>query len=88
LIYDYEDIVGTVICHQTQNTIGIHSLGILPNMRGKGYATEIMYNVLNKGLEQGCNLATLQASKMAKSMYEKMGFTTEFIMRNYKLKIK
>lgn len=86
LIYDHEDIVGTVICHQTQNTIGIHSLGILPNMRGKGYATEIMYNALNKALEQGCNLATLQASKMAKSMYEKMGFTTEFIMRNYKLK--
>lgn len=87
LIYDHEDIVGTVICHQTQATIGIHSLGILPDMRGKGYATQIMFSALNKGLEQGCNLATLQASKMAKSMYEKMGFTTEFIMRNYKLKI-
>ncbi|GGK34274.1 hypothetical protein GCM10007962_30900 [Yeosuana aromativorans] len=86
LIYDQENIVGTVITHQTLATIGIHSLGILPNMRGKGYATQIMYRVLNKGLEQGCNLATLQASKMAKNMYEKMGFTTEFIMRNYKLK--
>lgn len=86
LIYDHEDLLGTVICHQTQTTIGIHSLGILPHMRGKGYATQIMYSVLNKGLEQGCKFATLQASKMAKSMYEKMGFTTEFIMRNYKLK--
>lgn len=55
-------------------------------MRGNGYATQIMHHLLNKGLEQGCNLATLQASKMAKSMYEKMGFTTEFKMRNYKLK--
>lgn len=86
LIYDSEDLVGTVICHQTQATIGIHSLGIVPDMRGKGYATQIMYSVLNKGLEQGCDLVTLQASNMAKSMYEKMGFTTEFIMRNYKLK--
>lgn len=86
LIYGNEGIVGTVVCHQTQATIGIHSLGILLNMRGKGYATEIMYNLINKGIDQGCNLATLQASKMAKSMYEKMGFTTEFIMRNYKLK--
>lgn len=86
LIYDYEDIVGTMICHQTLATIGIHSLGIVPYMRGKGYATQIMHKVINMGLEQGCNLATLQASKMAKSMYEKMGFTTEFIMRNYKLK--
>lgn len=86
LIYDQEQIVGTVISHQTNSTIGIHSLGILPHMRGNGYATQIMHHLLNKGLEQGCNLATLQASKMAKSMYEKMGFTTEFIMRNYKLK--
>lgn len=86
LIYDQENIIGTVISHQTNSTIGIHSLGILPNMRGNGYATQIMHQLLNNGLEQGCNLATLQASKMAKSMYEKMGFTTEFIMRNYKLK--
>ncbi|NJX16879.1 GNAT family N-acetyltransferase [Tamlana crocina] len=86
LIYDQENIVGTVISHQTRATLGIHSLGILPNMRGNGYATQIMHHLLNKGLEQRCNLATLQASKMAKSMYEKMGFTTQFIMRNYKLK--
>ncbi len=86
LVYNQEQIVGTVISHQTKSTIGIHSLGIVPNMRGSGYATEIMYHILNKGLEKGCNLATLQASKMAKSMYEKMGFTTEYIMRNYKLK--
>lgn len=86
LIYDNEDLVGTIISHLTQSTIGIHSLGILPSMRGKGYATQIMHKILNKGLEQDCNLATLQASKMAKSMYERMGFVTEFIMRNYKLK--
>lgn len=86
VIYDQENIIGTVIEHQTNSTIGIHGLGILPNMRGKGYATQIMHHILNKGLEQRCNLATLQASKMAKSMYEKMGFKTEFIMRNYKLK--
>lgn len=86
LIFDQEQIVGTVINHKTLSTIGIHSLGILPTMRGNGYATEIMYHLLNKGLEEGYNLATLQASKMAKSMYEKIGFTTEYIMRNYKLK--
>lgn len=87
LIYDEEQIVGTVISHQTQSTFGIHSLGIIPKMRGKGYATQIMHSLLNKALQENCKLATLQASKMAKSMYEKMGFTTEFIMRNYKLKI-
>lgn len=86
LIYDQDELVGTVIVHQTQKTLGIHSLGIVPTMRGKAYATQIMYNLINKGIEQKCHLATLQASQMAKSMYEKMGFTTQFIMRNYKLK--
>lgn len=86
LIYDLDELVGTVIAHQTQKTLGIHSLGIIPNMRGKGYATQIMHHLINKGIDQDCDLATLQASQMAKSMYEKLGFTTEFIMRNYKLK--
>lgn len=86
LIYNQQHIIGTVISHQTRSTLGIHSLGILPNMRGSGYATQIMHSLLNKGIEKGCDFATLQASKMAKSMYERMGFTTEFKMRNYTLK--
>ena len=86
LVYDQNELIGTVISHKTQKTWGIHSLGIIPNMRGKGYATQIMHHLINKGIEQKCDLATLQASQMAKSMYERMGFITEFIMRNYKLK--
>lgn len=86
LIYDNNTLVGTVIKHDTSSTIGIHSLGIIPEMRGRGYATEIMHHILNESIEKGLKLVTLQASLMAKSMYEKMGFKTQFIMRNYKLK--
>ncbi|MHA7842441.1 MAG: GNAT family N-acetyltransferase [Winogradskyella sp.] len=85
-IYFNNEIAGTVICHKTSKTLGVHSLGIIPTMRGKGLATQIMYNILNEAKVNGSELATLQASQMAKSMYEKMGFKTDFLMRNYKLK--
>lgn len=85
-IFLNNDIVGTVICHKTLTTLGIHSLGIIPAMRGKGLATQIMYKIINDAKIGGSQIVTLQASQMAKSMYEKMGFKTDFLMRNYKLK--
>lgn len=86
LIYHNEELVGTVLLYFTGKTAGIHALGILPEQRKKGFATEIMYWTLNQAMEQGATIATLQASEMAKNMYSKMGFTQDFMMNNYKLK--
>ena len=60
--------------------------GIIPSQRKKGYGKEVMYNVLNLLIDNNYDLATLQASEMAKNMYSKMGFSLDFIMENYKLK--
>jgi ribosomal protein S18 acetylase RimI-like enzyme len=86
LIYDKKTVVATIVLHQTNNIAGIHSLGVLPNMRGKGYAKEIMHYILNEAIKQGATQATLQASSVAKKMYEKLGFKTDFTMNNYELK--
>lgn len=86
IIYDKKTVIGTIILHQTNNIAGIHSLGVLPDMRGKGYAKEIMHFILNEALKQGATLATLQASSIAKKMYENLGFKIDFTMNNYKLK--
>ncbi|OJJ16396.1 hypothetical protein BKI52_34470 [marine bacterium AO1-C] len=86
LIWYQNEIVGTVILHITEEVAGIHSLGILPKMRGKGFATQAMYLVLNQAIQTGATLATLQASPMAKAMYEKIGFTQQFVLQNYRLK--
>ena len=72
--------------YTTGKTLGVHALGIDPDQRKQGYATEIMHHVLNKGIDQGASTATLQASEMAKNMYLKMGFTHDFLMENYQLK--
>ena len=86
LIYDHGNIVGTVMLVITNNVAGIHSLGIIPAQRKKGYAWSIMQHVLNKAIDLNCDIATLQASEMAKNMYLKMGFTVDFLMQNYTLK--
>ncbi|MEM1260225.1 MAG: GNAT family N-acetyltransferase [Bacteroidota bacterium] len=86
LVKNDETLVGTLILFATDKVLGIHSLGILPTERKKGYAKEIMHHVLNRAIEDHYHLATLQASEMAKNMYAKMGFTFDFMMKNYTLK--
>lgn len=79
-------LVGTVVLLLSNNSIGVHSLGIIPAERKKGYGKEIMYAVLNRAIDRNCDYATLQASDMAKNMYSELGFSLDFIMENYTLK--
>ena len=85
LIWYQKEVVGTVILYLTGQVAGIHSLGILPTKRGKGFATQAMYQVLNQAHDLGATLVTLQASTMAKKMYKEIGFTQQFTMENYLL---
>lgn len=85
LIYHNEKLLGTIAFFTTNQVTGIHSLGILPSMRKKGYATEIMHHAINRIIDDKKNLVTLQASETAKGLYEKLGFSHDFIMENYEL---
>lgn len=85
LVYEANQLIGTFILYITNHTAGIHSLGILPEMRKKGYATEIMLYVLNLAQQLKAELVTLQASEMAKNIYLKLGFSLDFMMENYEV---
>jgi ribosomal protein S18 acetylase RimI-like enzyme len=78
--------IGVVKLHLTNNIAGIYGLGVPVAFRGNGYAKEIMHFVLNKAIQQGATVATLQASKLGQRMYERMGFKNDFTMHSYKLK--
>ena len=83
--YQQDDPVGTGILHTTGLVTGIHSVGIVPEHRRKGYADEIMKQLLNKAIAGGSEYATLQASSMGKGLYLKLGFESQFAIRNYAL---
>lgn len=58
-------------------------MGVIPAMRRKGLAEQMMRRILNQSLAQGFRYAMLQASAMGKGLYQKLGFTEQFVLKNY-----
>lgn len=85
LVYLEEKPIGTFMLFQTQNNIGIHGLGIIPEMRKRGYAEEIMKFILNYAIDSKIDYALLQASAMGKDIYTRLGFEDLFAIKNYTL---
>ena len=77
--------VGTLALYQTGGVTGVHSMGVSPKARGRGLATQAMYHSLECARSSGSSLVTLQASEMGRGLYEKLGFSQDFILNNYKL---
>ncbi len=76
--------VGTAMLFMDNpDVIGIHSMGIIPEQRRKGYAEGLLHQVLNRGQRSGATYGVLQASAMGKALYQKTGFKEDFILRNY-----
>ncbi|WP_316634979.1 GNAT family N-acetyltransferase [uncultured Flavobacterium sp.] len=78
--------IGTFMLFQTQNNIGIHGVGVIPEMRRKGLAEEIMKFALNLSIDLKADYALLQASAMGKDIYTRLGFEDLFVIKNYVLK--
>ena len=83
LAYYQERPIGTAILHYTNGIAGIHGVGVIPDMRKKGFANEIMEFVLNQSIGLNATYVTLQASKMGVGIYLKMGFEEQFLIKNY-----
>ncbi|SHF08453.1 Acetyltransferase (GNAT) domain-containing protein [Fodinibius roseus] len=77
--------VGTAIQFNTANVSGIHGMGVIPEMRRRGFAGKIMKHLLNQAIETGKDYATLQASDMGKGLYVKLGFEEQFSLKHYGL---
>ena len=78
--------IGTCMLFQTGNNIGIHGVGVIPQMRRKGFAEEIIKFALNLAIDSNLEYALLQASAMGKEIYTRLGFEDLFVIRNYVLK--
>lgn len=85
-IYKQNTLVGTVFTFTTGTVLGIHSLGIPPQHRRKGYARKIMKSLIRQAVQNQQQLICLQASKMAKPLYQDLGFQEDFMMYNYRIK--
>lgn len=86
LVSNENQPIGTFMLFQTGNTIGIHGVGVIPEMRRKGFAEEIMKFALNLSIDLHADYALLQASAMGKDIYTRLGFDDLFVIKNYILK--
>lgn len=85
IAFHKSEAIGTGILHTTNRISGIHSVGIVPKQRRKGYAEEIMKILINKSIKKNTDYITLQASEMGVGLYLKLGFKEDFRIKNYTL---
>ncbi len=85
IAYYNNEPVGTAILHITNKVTGIHSVGIIPEQRRKGYAEQIIKLLINQSIEINSDYITLQSSNMGKGLYLKLGFKEQFTIKNYAL---
>jgi len=52
----------------------ITAVATLPEARGNGIAGRLLHRALADAREKGCEISTLQASEMGKSVYERLGY--------------
>ncbi|KAA2239070.1 GNAT family N-acetyltransferase [Chitinophaga agrisoli] len=87
LAYYQDQPAGTAMLYTTGDIAGIHAVGVIPGMRRKGIADDMMVFILNRAIALGASYATLQASAMGKGLYLKLGFKEEFRIKNYIFKV-
>ncbi|MRX69382.1 Acetyltransferase (GNAT) domain-containing protein [Flavobacterium resistens] len=83
LVHFEEKSIGTLTLFQTENIMGIHGVGVIPEMRKKGFAEEIMKYAINEAIDADCEYAQLQASALGKNIYSRLGFEDLFSITNY-----
>jgi N-acetylglutamate synthase len=58
----------------TRKIAGIYFVSTAPEFRRRGFGEAMTWRAIMDGRAQGCTLACLQASKMGRGIYERMGF--------------
>jgi len=72
------EVVSTSMLVQTGRVAGIYFVATLPAQRGRGYGEALTWAAVDAGRGLGCEIATLQASKPGRPVYERMGFAHVF----------
>ncbi len=67
----------------TDKVAGIYYVATLQERRRRGLGAAMTWWALNDGAAAGCDMASLQASPMGSSIYERMGFETVSYYRTF-----
>jgi GNAT superfamily N-acetyltransferase len=74
---------GTALVHVGRDSAAIYAMSTLPAFRRKGVASAMVWTCLDLVRAGGCRQAALYASPMGLPMYEKHGFRTVQVLREF-----
>ncbi len=86
IAYYKKQPIGTAMLYDyPSGVVGIHAVGIIPAMHRQGLGEKLMRNLLRQAKTEGFRYTTLQASQAGLGLYLKLGFQSQFRMKNYAL---
>ena len=62
--------------HDTAGDAGVFFVGTVPEARGRGVATRLLWHALVAARERGCDISTLQATRMGEPVYARLGYSS------------
>ena len=60
--------------HEVRTVAGIYWVATIEEQRRRGYGEALTWAAVAGGRELGCGIASLQASKLGRRIYARMGF--------------
>ena len=79
-----ERAAGTALTWDHHGVVGIHQLGVAPEMRSRGIARTMTVRLLEICRASSARYVTLQASDAGAGIYRSLGFREQFTIRNYR----
>ena len=74
--YTEGEPVTTGLAVRSGRTMGVYNIATIASVRGRGYGAAMTRRIAADGAAAGCDVATLQASEMGHSVYERLGYRT------------
>lgn len=75
--------VGTALLFFEGDCVGVHQVGVLPDVRGQGIAYAVMQQLIALSRRLGARRMLLQASESGQGVYRRLGFANQFRIKNY-----
>lgn len=83
LACENDQAIACGLLYRTGDIIGVHQFGVKQAFQGKGFAKCFMLDIIGACAQWQGTYVVLQASQAGKPLYEKLGFTSQFIIKNF-----
>lgn len=83
LAWQDKQAVAAALLYKTGEVIGVHQVGVKQAFQGQGIAFCMMQHIVSACASWQGKAVVLQASKVGRPLYEKLGFNPQFNIKNY-----